>query len=55
MLKSVSKIKLYTAELSLAAFLNGAKTVDAVERNFEILGETTNQLPLDFQKKHSQI
>jgi uncharacterized protein with HEPN domain len=35
--------------------MNDSKTVDAVIRNFEIIGEATNRLPDDFKEKTSDI
>ncbi len=36
-------------------FLNDEKTIDAVVRNLEIIGEATRQLPGDFRKRHIEI
>lgn len=36
-------------------FIADAKTVDAVIRNFEIIGEAANLLPEDFKDMHSEI
>jgi uncharacterized protein with HEPN domain len=41
--------------LSFDAFMEDSKTVDAVERNFEIIGEAANQLPVNFQSEYSHI
>lgn len=55
MLNSIGKIMTYTKNLSFGDFMKDQKTVDAVERNFEIIGEAANQLPADFQKEYSHI
>ena len=47
MLESVQKIKRYTNELDYEAFLSDDRTVDAVVRNFEIIGEAANRLDQD--------
>lgn len=49
------KIMDYTAGLTLDHFINDSKTVDAVIRNFEIIGEAANRLPEEFKEKHPQI
>jgi len=36
-------------------FLNDSKTVDAVIRNFEIIGEAANRLSDEFKDKHPDI
>jgi len=36
-------------------FLNYSKTVDAVIRNFEIIGEAANRLSDEFKDKHPDI
>jgi uncharacterized protein with HEPN domain len=41
--------------MDFAAFMADTRTVDAVERNFEIIGEAANQLPVDFQQSHTEI
>ncbi len=54
-LESAQKILDYTEELSFNEFINDSKTVDAVIRNFEIIGEAGNNLPQDFKDQHSKI
>ena len=48
---SGNKIIDYTNELSFDDFIIDSKTVDAVIRNFEIIGEAANRLPEDFKEK----
>ena len=36
-------------------FLKDSKTMDAVIRNFEIIGEAANRLPEEFKEQHSSI
>ena len=52
---SAVKILDYTKNLSFEEFTNDSKTIDAVIRNFEIIGEAANRLPEDFKDKHSNI
>ncbi len=44
-LDSISKIENYTAEITFDQFLNDDKTIDAVIRNFTIIGEAANRIP----------
>jgi uncharacterized protein with HEPN domain len=43
--ESIEKIRSYTAGLAFQDFMNDNKTIDAVIRNFEIIGEAANRLP----------
>ena len=52
---SGSKILEYTKDLSFEDFLADSKTVDAVIRNFEIIGEAANLLPEEFKEKYPDI
>lgn len=54
-IESANKILDYTKSLSFEEFIIDGKTVDAVIRNFEIIGEAANRLPEDFKDKHSNI
>ena len=49
------KILDYTNNLSFDDFINDSKTIDAVIRNFEIIGEAANRLPEDFKQLHPHI
>lgn len=55
MLASIRKIERYTSGMSQELFLQDEKTIDAVVRNLEILGEATRQLPEDFAVQHSDV
>jgi uncharacterized protein with HEPN domain len=52
---SANKILSYTDNLSFEEFKSDTKTMDAVIRNFEIIGEAANNLPEDFKEKFSDI
>ena len=41
-IEAIDSIEEYTKELTYAAFVKDKKTVDAVVRNFEIIGEALN-------------
>jgi uncharacterized protein with HEPN domain len=55
MLESCNKILQYTDNMDFEAFCNDSKTLDAVIRNFEIIGEAANRLPEDFKDNHNNI
>ncbi len=54
-LDSSNKILLYSAGMTYEEFIADSKTVDAVIRNFEIIGEAANRLPDDFKEIHPNI
>ncbi|MEA3425872.1 MAG: DUF86 domain-containing protein [Bacteroidota bacterium] len=54
-IESGRKILKYTSGLSFEQFIADEKTVDAVVRNFEIIGEAANRLPEDFKDANSSI
>ena len=49
------KIISYTAGMSFDDFIKDDKTIDAVVRNFEIIGEAANRVPEDFRSDHPEI
>ncbi len=53
--EAIDRIGQYTMDMSFDAFSKDRKSVDAVARNFEIIGEAANRLPDDFKKSHSEI
>src|SRR6185369_3835384 len=52
---SAGKIISYTHGLSFDEFMADEKTIDAVIRNFEIIGEAANRLPDEIKDKHPSI
>ncbi len=54
-IESAHKILDYTSNLSFNEFTRDAKTIDAVIRNFEIIGEAANRLPEKFKAQHTSI
>ncbi|WP_205748114.1 HepT-like ribonuclease domain-containing protein [Dyadobacter luticola] len=54
-IESGLKILSYTESLSFEDFIQYGKTVDAVIRNFEIIGEAANRLPDEFKDLHPDI
>jgi len=54
-LTCIEKIKEYTRGMSYEQFSADGKTVDAVIRNLEIIGEAAGYIPLEIQEKHSEL
>ena len=54
-LESAQKIIAYTNNLSYEEFIADSKTIDAVVRNFEIIGEAGNRLPDEIKESNNQI
>jgi uncharacterized protein with HEPN domain len=54
-IESIQKIKIYTSGLSLDDFLKDDKTIDAVIRNFEIIGEAANRIPDEIRDKFQLV
>src|SRR5438094_640566 len=54
-LDAAEKIKKYTSGLSYDLFIEDSKTLDAVIRNFEIIGEAANRLPEEFKEKYHGV
>jgi uncharacterized protein with HEPN domain len=52
---SGEKILVYTKGLTFDQFIQDSKTIDAVVRNFEIIGEAANRLPDSFKDKFPAI
>lgn len=52
---SIRKVRKYTDEMPFSDFTHDEKTIDAVVRNLEILGEASKNIPEDLRKKHPNI
>jgi len=52
---AMSRIAEYIEELTFADFKKDYKTVDAVIRNFEVIGEASKNLPTEFKEKYNEI
>ncbi len=52
---ALNSIEAYTKGLTYEAFVNDRKTVDAVIRNFEIIGEAAKQVPLSIRREYSKV
>ena len=52
---SIDKILRYTAGMKKAAFMENEMVVDAVIRNFEIIGEAAAQISKEFIQAHASV
>lgn len=53
--ESIQKIKVYTHGMSFETFQEDDKTIDAVIRNFEIIGEAANRIPDEIKDKFNEV
>lgn len=53
--ESIDKIRSYTHGLTVADFLQDAKTQDAVVRNFEIIGEAVSRMNAGFREQYPEV
>ena len=51
----IEKINAYTAGMTLETFSADSRTVDAVMRNIEVIGEAAGRLPDEFTSAHPGI
>ena len=55
-IKASERIEKYIEMIdSFTGFKKDRKTIDAVVRNFEIIGEAANRIPLELQQKNTDI
>lgn len=54
-LESIELIKEYTKEMNLDSFRNDRKTIDAVVRNLEIIGEAARNIPDEIKDRYQEI
>lgn len=52
---SIEKIEMFTSGMSFDQFKNDAKTIDAVVRNIEIIGEAATHMPQEMKIKYPTI
>lgn len=55
MSQAMSRIGEYIYGLSFGEFKHDYKTVDAVIRNFEIIGEAARNLPVEIKEKYPEV
>lgn len=54
-LESAARIREYTSGAEYEEFIEDGKTIDAVVRNLEIIGETVKHLPEDVRSRHPEV
>ena len=54
-LEAIKKIRSYTAALSLESFSQDEKSVDAVVRNLEVIGEAIKNVPENVRMKYPDV
>ena len=55
LVSSVENILNYTSDLTFEFFFNDQKTIDAVLRNFEIMGESAKNISDELKSNYSNI
>jgi uncharacterized protein with HEPN domain len=55
MLAAIDKVERFTSGMNRESFQEDERTVDAVVRNLEILGEAARQMPEDFAGRHPTV
>ena len=55
MIEAIERIQKYIQGMSYEQFAADTKTVDAVVRNFDILGEAAGKVPPEIQKSHPKL
>ncbi len=54
-IESIEKIRKYVKGYTFEDFINDSRTLDAVIRNFEIIGEAAGRLPEEFRENFGLI
>lgn len=54
-LDAADKIERYTTSMDYDEFVTDEKTVDAVLRNFEVIGEAAKNIPEDVRQEYSDV
>lgn len=54
-LEAAEKIERFTGGMNYREFADDEKTVDAVLRNFEVIGEAAKNIPNDLRKEYEDV
>jgi uncharacterized protein with HEPN domain len=55
MLEAIDNIKSYTDKMDYGAFERDKKTIDAVVRNLEVIGEAAKNLPEEIRRQYPDV
>jgi len=55
LLEAITKIETYIKGASFDTFSKDSKTIDAVVRNFQIIGEAAKHIPEDVRMKYQRV
>lgn len=55
MIEAIRRVQSYTAGMDQPAFSSDTKTVDAVVRNLEVIGEAARHIPASVEQKYPDI
>jgi uncharacterized protein with HEPN domain len=54
-LEAIDKIRTYTANMSADSFVADNKTLDAVLRNLEVIGEAVKRVPDNIREQYEEV
>jgi uncharacterized protein with HEPN domain len=52
---AIAEVEEFTSGMDYESFASDKKTVNAVIRSLEVLGEATKHIPVSFRRKHPEI
>ena len=55
MIQAIQRIQSFTSDLTFDEYLSDIRTISAVERQFEILGEAARRITNEFRQAHPDI
>jgi uncharacterized protein with HEPN domain len=55
MLEALARIERYSHDMGVEDFVSDDRSVDAVVRNLEIIGEAAHRVPIEVQQRHPEI